>query len=137
MEITGALTHYFHFFALPVALLTVMVTVVHCLHRRNWFSEWLVIFSIAVVVLTFKARLYAIKVQDRAIRLEERERLARLLSDPLRSRIGELSPSQLIGLRFASDGEIPVLVEETLARKLSKADIKKSIKVWRPDDFRV
>jgi hypothetical protein len=127
----------FHFFALPVVMLTVIAALVHCLHRRNWFSLWLVIFSIAIVVVTLKARLYATKLQDRIIRLEERERLYGLLTEPLRSRVGELSEAQLVGLRFASDGEIPGLVEETLAKKLSRAEIKKSIKVWRADYFRV
>jgi hypothetical protein len=97
-------------------MLTVIVALVHCLRRRNWFALWLVIFSIAIVVLTLKARLYATKLQDRIIRLEERERLYGLLTEPLRSRVGQLSEAQLVGLRFASDGEIPGLVEETLAR---------------------
>lgn len=125
----------YHFFALPVVLLSVIVTLVHCLHRRNWFSIWLVIFSIAIAVVTVKTRLYATKLQDRIIRMEERQRLYRLLPEPLRARIGELSEAQLVGLRFASDAELPGL--ETLAKKLSGAQIKKSIKLWRPDSFRV
>jgi hypothetical protein len=84
-----------------------------------------------------KARLYATKLQDRIIRMEERQRLYALLPETLRARIGELSEAQLVGLRFASDAELPGLVEETLAKKLSRAQIKKSIKVWRPDYFRV
>ncbi|MGC2193894.1 MAG: DUF6526 family protein [Terriglobales bacterium] len=127
----------YHFFALPVILLTVIATIVHLVHRPNWFSAWLVLFSIAIVVVTVKARFYALKAQDRVIRLEERARLLGLLAEPLRSRVGELSEGQLVGLRFASDGEIPGLVQETLAKKLSQADIKKAIKVWRADYFRV
>jgi hypothetical protein len=127
----------FHFFALPVVVLSVIVTLVHCLYRRNWFSLWLVIFSIAIVVVTLKARMYATKLQDRIIRMEERQRLYGLLPETLRARIGELTEAQLVGLRFASDAEIPGLVEEVLARKLSRSEIKKSIKVWRPDYFRV
>lgn len=127
----------YHFFALPVVMLSVIVTLVHCLHRRNWFSIWLVIFSIAIVVVTLKARLYATTLQDRIIRMEERHRLHGLLSDPLRARIGELSEAQLVGLRFASDAEIPGLVEVALASKLSSTEIKKAIRIWRPDDFRV
>jgi hypothetical protein len=96
-----------------------------------------VIFSIAILVVTMKARLYATKLQDRIIRMEERQRLYALLPETLRARIGELSEAQLVGLRFASDAELPGLVEETLAKKLSRAQIKKSIKVWRPDYFRV
>ena len=127
----------FHFFALPVIMLSVIVTLVHCLHRQNWFSIWLVIFSIAIAVVTLKVRFYATKLQDRIIRMEERQRLYGLLPETLRARIGELSEAQLVGLRFASDAELPGLVEETFAKKLSGAQIKKSIKVWRPDYFRV
>jgi hypothetical protein len=76
-------------------------------------------------------------VQDRLIRLEERERLASLLPEPLRLRLGELREGQLVGLRFCCDGEIPGLVQETLTKNLSQADIKKAIKVWRADNFRV
>ncbi len=127
----------FHFFALPVVMLSVIVTLLHCLHRRNWFSIWLVIFSIAIVVVTMKSRLYANKLQDRIIRMEERQRLHELLPETLRARIGELSEAQLVGLRFASDTEIAGLVQAALDRKLSASEIKKSIKVWRPDYFRV
>jgi hypothetical protein len=127
----------YHFFAFPVVMLSVIVTLVHCLDRRNWFSVWLVIFSIAIAVVTLKVRIYATKLQDRMIRMEERQRLYGLLPETLRARIGELSEAQLVGLRFASDGELSGLVEETLAKKLSAVQIKKSIKVWRPDYFRV
>lgn len=126
----------FHFFALPVVILTVIAAVVHVVQRPSWFAGWLIIFSVAIVVITIKARGYALKVQDRLIRLEERERLYTLLGDSLRARIEELTEAQLVGLRFASDGEIPGLVQETLAKNLSKADIKKRIKSWRPDYFR-
>jgi hypothetical protein len=127
----------FHFFALPVVGLTVIAALIHAVQRPSWFSGWLVLFSIAIVVVTIKARSYALRVQDRLIRLEERERIVSLLAERLRPRVAELTEGQLIGLRFASDGEIPALVEETLAKQLSKADIKKRIKNWRPDSFRV
>jgi hypothetical protein len=61
----------------------------------------------------------------------------RLLSEPLRYRIPELTEGQLCGLRFASDAEAPKLVERALNEKLSRADIKKSIQTWRPDYWRV
>ncbi len=127
----------FHFFALPVILLTVIAAIVHCVQRPSWFSAWLVLFSIAIVVLAVKSRFYALKAQDRIIRLEERERLLALLNVPLRNRIAELTEAQLVGLRFACDAEIPGLVEESIGKKLSQADIKKAIRVWRADYFRV
>jgi hypothetical protein len=59
------------------------------------------------------------------------------LPEPLRSRIPELTVGQLVGLRFASDAEVPKLVERALSEKLSKTDIKKAIQNWRPDYLRV
>jgi len=63
--------------------------------------------------------------------------LTELLSEPLRSRIPELTEGQLCGLRFASDAEVPQLVERALKEKLSRKQIKQAIKTWRPDYWRV
>ena len=95
-----------------------------------------VVAAIWAVVVTFKIRLYALKVQDRIIRLEERLRMHELFSEPLKSRIGEFTEGQLIALRFASDAELPALAEKAL-QGLDQKQIKASIKTWRPDYFRV
>jgi len=130
----------FHFFILPVFALAVILAVAHFflhIHHHPLHSFLLVVLAVAALFAIFKIRLNPLKVQDRVIRLEERLRLAVLLPEPLRSRIPELTESQLIGLRFASDAEVPALVERALTEKLSCDDIKKAIKTWRPDDFRV
>jgi hypothetical protein len=127
----------FHFFALPVFLFTALAATIHFVWRPSLHSAEFFIVSIAAAIVVLKVRLYALRVQDRVIRLEERLRLSMLLPEPLRSRIAELSEDQLIALRFASDGEVGKLAERALTEKLSRADIKKTIQVWRPDYWRV
>ena len=127
----------FHFFVLPVFGLSATAATVHFIWRPSLHSAWLFVVAVAAVTAILKLRLYALRVQDRVIRLEERLRLASLLPEPLRSRIPELTEDQLIALRFSSDGELPKLTERTLSEKLSKSDIKKAIQVWRPDYWRV
>jgi hypothetical protein len=127
----------FHFFAIPVLVLTLLAAIVNAVRNPGLASAWNIVFIAAVAVTALKARLYALKVQDRVIRLEERLRLAALVKEPLRARIDELTESQLVALRFASDSEVPTLFEMTLNRKLGRPDIKTAIQHWRPDYFRV
>lgn len=127
----------YHFFLVPVIGITVLLAVWNMIQHPGFPNAWGVVVMLAALVLAFKARVYALKAQDRVIRLEERLRLAILLQEPLRSRIGELTEGQLIALRFASDAEIPGLVEKALQDKMPAAEIKKAIVNWRPDYFRV
>ncbi|MGZ7082944.1 MAG: DUF6526 family protein [Candidatus Angelobacter sp.] len=127
----------FHFFVLPVFAITVIIAIVHLVQYPSLHAAWLVVFMLAATVAAVKTRTYALKVQDRVIRLEERLRLAILVDKPLRARIVELTESQLVGLRFASDAELPGLAARALSEKLSRAEIKKAITQWRPDYWRV
>ena len=78
-----------------------------------------------------------LRVQDRIIRLEMRLRLQQCLPADLRSRIEELTPGQLVALRFASDAELPELVREVVAGKLAaRKDIKLRVKNWQGDWLR-
>jgi hypothetical protein len=134
----------FHFFVLPIFGLVVLATLIHFFahithgdSRDHFHAVMLILLAVALLIVVLKTRFYSLKVQDRVIRLEERLRLTQLLNEPLRSRIPELTEDQLIGLRFASDAELPGLAERALNEKLSRADIKKSIKTWRSDYWRV
>ena len=93
-----------------------------------------VLFTASLVVLFVFSRTFALRVQDRVIRLEERMRLERLLPAELRPRIGEFTTEQLIGLRFASDAELPALAGQVLSGQLTELDaIKRAVKDWRAD----
>jgi len=127
----------FHFLMVPVAAITVIMVGYYLVRFPHWLGAWLFVVSLAAVVAVFKIRLYALRVQDRVIRLEERLRLTSLLPEPLRSRISELTDAQFVGLRFASDEELPALVQRALDEKLSTTDIKKAIVNWRPDYSRI
>ena len=134
----------FHFFLVPVFTVGLLLSLIHFFYhfrdsdsRDNIHSFLLIVLAVALLILVFRTRIYALKVQDRVIRLEERLRLTQLLGEPLRSRIPELTEDQLVGLRFAPDAEVPQLVERALSEKLKRGDIKKAIQNWRPDNWRV
>jgi len=127
----------FHFVALPIVGLTAIGGLIHLIFRPSFHSASFFILAVVAVILLLKMRLYSLKVQDRVIRLEERLRLSALSPDAFRARIPELTEDQLIALRFASDGEVVALAQRALSEKLSRADIKKAIRNWRPDYWRV
>jgi len=127
----------FHYFLLPVFAISWILSVVFLVRHPGFLHFWIVIFNTALIVAVIRFRQYALKVQDRVIRLEERLRLASLLPDSQRPQIAKLSEGQFIALRFASDAEVAALVERTVSTNLAPADIKKAIKNWRPDYWRV
>jgi hypothetical protein len=127
----------FHFFLAPVGMVALIWSIVQVVRNPTWMAGVHVLAIFWLVALMFKARIYSLKVQDRLIRLEERLRLASVLPAALQPRIGELSVDQLVGLRFASDAELPGLVEKTLAGNWNRKQIKEAIQNWRADNWRV
>ncbi len=97
-----------------------------------------ILVSIALLVTAFLARSFALGVQDRVIRLEEKIRYERLLPDDLKPRIGEFTINQLVALRFACDAELPALARKVLDAKIrERKAIKQMVQNWRPDYQRV
>jgi hypothetical protein len=128
----------FHFFVAPVMAINLLWCVVAFLRAPGLESAWLIIVSAAFLVLTFLVRINSLKVQDRVIRLEENLRYQRLLSPATLQKAGSLTEAQIVALRFAGDDELEELVCATLAGKFAKGkDIKRAIRDWRADNFRV
>ena len=128
----------FHFFVLPVLALNAVWSIARVV--RGGFSfdgaEW-ILASFAILLAALLGRMFALSVQNRVIRLEERLRMERLLPADLQPRIGELSCGQLIALRFASDLELPERARKVLTDKIQDGKaIKKMVKNWRADYLR-
>jgi Family of unknown function (DUF6526) len=95
------------------------------------------VLAIGVLLVTFYARSFALRVQDRVIRLEMRMRLRETLPPNLHARIAELTPGQLVALRFASDAELPALCTKVLDERINQSKaIKLLIRDWQGDYLR-
>jgi hypothetical protein len=128
----------FHFFVIPVMLINVIWAIVVFVKAPDRTQGWWIVVSLALVVMAFLVRTNALKAQDRIIRLEERLRYQQLLPAELAQQCGSLAVGQIIALRFASDEELEGLIREVLGGRFAKSsDIKKAIKNWRSDTFRV
>ena len=96
------------------------------------------LLAVGLIMVMLYARLFALGAQDRVIRLEERLRLQALLSPEQKNTIDKLTTEQLIGLRFASDGEVGALVATVIAEGIEDRDeIKKRVTNWRADHQRL
>ena len=134
----------FHFFVVPILLANVLA---HLYSFIKWFpatplamlAGFLgVLTAIAMLVLAFLARIFALGVQDRVIRLEERMRYQQLLPSDLQPRINDFTINQLVSLRFASDAELPALARKVLDSKINdRKSIKQMIQSWRADHQRI
>jgi hypothetical protein len=127
----------FHMFMLPVFLVNLGWRLYELKNGIGMSSVMSVLFAAAFLVLSLSARIFALTVQDRVIRLEMQLRLERLLSADLRARIAEFTVAQLVSLRFAGDDELPALARQVLDEKLTdRKAIKSRVKNWRPDFLR-
>ena len=128
----------FHMFVLPVLLLNIGWTIYHLVKTGISFESVLgVLMAFALITLALFARLFALTVQDRVIRLEMRMRLAEILPADLQPRIPEFTVAQLVSLRFASDAELPGLARKVLDEKMNgRKAIKQLVKDWQGDYLR-
>ena len=95
------------------------------------------LMSIALIVMFFSVRVQILTVQDRVIRLEMRQRFRAVLAADVANRACSLPLRQIIALRFASDDELPSLVNEVVSGQLTAAkDIKQKVRDWQADHLR-
>jgi Family of unknown function (DUF6526) len=128
----------FHYVLLPILMVNFLFSLYRLWQDPNMLSIWAVVMAFAFILTALFARVFALKAQDRLIRLEERMRMRELLPSDLQPRINDFTPDQLVAIRFASDAELPALSAAVLSGNIQKrAEIKKMIKQWRADHCRV
>ena len=124
----------YHFVGVPITLLNLFVALRHAWYVGGRYAWWNVIFAFGVLAGIAVSRLMVLAVQDRVIRLEMRLRLRELLPAGSHGDILRLTVRQLVGLRFASDAELPGLVQRTLKGEFANEKaIKAAVTDWQAD----
>jgi hypothetical protein len=127
----------FHFVATPILAINSLWNVYQLFGGVSAASIISMLVALALLIVAFSARLFALTVQDRVIRLEMSLRFDKLLPPDLRERARSLTPAQLVGLRFASDAELVDLTRRVLDDKIEdRTAIKKMIRHWQADHLR-
>jgi hypothetical protein len=127
----------YHYVAFPLFALNFFYTLYQVVTAFSWGNLVAFALAVALVLLFFVARVMALTVQDRVIRLEERLRMRALLPADLQPRIEEFTVRQLVALRFAGDQELPALARKVLDEKIAdQKAIKKLVSSWRADHLR-
>lgn len=127
----------YHFGIFGLLVVNLLWSLVRVVKGFSFETALGVLMALALLGLFLYMRIFVLTVQDRIIRLEMRLRLKHVLPPDLAARIPELAVGQLIGLRFASDAELPELVREVLTNNILDRDvIKKKIKNWQGDYLR-
>jgi hypothetical protein len=135
----------YHFVTIPIVTLNLLWSLYRMVRAVRFHGRFDIVDSlvgvlaaIALALIAFFARSFALAAQDRIIRHEMRTRLAALLPPDLEPRIAELSPGQLIAMRFASDAELPELTRRVLDERIAGREaIKKLVRSWQADHFRI
>jgi hypothetical protein len=128
----------FHFFVMPVLIANFGLAIYRLKGSGYSFAGFFsILLALALILGFLSARRFALSVQDRVIRLEERLRYQRLLPADLQTRIDEFNVAQLVSLRFACDAELPALARKVLDDKMQERKaIKQLVKTWKPDYLR-
>ena len=127
----------FHYIALPLLLVNFFGALFRVTQEISFYTLNDVGLAISLIVVAVFTRLFALKAQDRVIRLEEQIRMQTFLPDALKVHVGRLTMGQIVALRFASDEELVDLTQDALDQNTSPNALKQAVKNWRPDYDRV
>jgi hypothetical protein len=127
-----------HYVGVIIVAAGFIASIIHAIRHPDGYWNWVfAVYTLGVMLCVARARAQTLLVQDRVIRLEMRLRLKEILPPALAARINELTVRQIVGLRFASDAELPGLVERCLNGQLANGEaVKKEIKNWQADWLR-
>lgn len=128
------LYHFVTFLAILLLIIGSIRNLIVTTDENLYPAVLLVLGSFILFFLFFFIRIFALKAQDRAIKAEEKLRYYIFTGKPINSK---LTTRQIIGLRFASDDEFVELCERAVSENLSEKEIKKQIKNWKEDTYRV
>jgi hypothetical protein len=128
-----------HFILYPILFLLLIFNIIQ-ITKHSGEDEWKMFAAVvlAIIWLSYMLRQhYALTLQNRIVRLEMRVRYFQLTGQRFETLEQQLTPRQIAALRFASDDELPQLLQKTVIENLSPNAIKKSVKNWLPDHMRV
>jgi hypothetical protein len=124
----------YHYVAFPLFAINFFFTLYQAVTAFSWGNLAALSLAVALILLFVVARVMALTVQDRVIRIEEQLRMRTLLPADLQPRISDFTVKQFVALRFASDEELPGLARKVLDEKIQdQKAIKKMVRNWRAD----
>jgi hypothetical protein len=127
-----------HFILIPLLMTLLIWSISHFVQNGYSFPNFnFVLGSFILVLLALISRTYALKNQNRIIRIEMRFRYFELTRNSFSDKEKQLKMGQIIALRFAGDDELAELTEKAILDNLTPNQIKIAIKNWLPDNNRV
>ncbi|TAD97307.1 MAG: hypothetical protein EAZ97_12755 [Bacteroidetes bacterium] len=128
----------YHFGMIPLGAILVGMSIYLAYDSKDLIQGlFFLIASVLLFLTMLMSRINALAVQNRVVRLEMRVRYFQLTGLNFQEKEAQLSLSQIIALRFAGDEEFLELLEKTIAEKLTSPEIKKRVKNWTADYYRV
>jgi hypothetical protein len=126
-----------HFIIAPLVFFNLIWQSVRLYQEPNWDRAEFVLLAVLLILISLAARLQALTVQNRVVRLEESLRYKEILSPDLAIQAEQLPLNTKFALRFASDEELPKLVQRAINGEFKDAkEIKLAVKNWRGDYLR-